>query len=966
MVSTWIESPARGRLGGPVRAGSWSTVVIGTHPVRFDERVWLELEVTRPVHPDERVGQELGVEQRSPVLLPAFFGKNQGDNSYWHVPIPPQAVGVRLHYRAVVQRDDLGQFLSHYQDTVVRPNLPDLSESEEIVGIPESVVGNRRMTVKIDARGSTYDIFYPSVGLHSDVRPAAGDQLHSRCNFQAILGGVSVGDRVDWFSERRRWVARQRYEGATNLLQTELTSRRGPVRVLITDFVVFREEDWPRRRNDSNESEAAQPGQYIKRFRITNTSDQRISSSFHVYVHAEVNGGIGEPGLSWIDSDQVLLAINRGHSHSNRKLARSATLEFGVLLDGRGQITCEPTAAQQAILSRVLDLPPGEETTVDLLVTGAFTGWQRDEGTYANWITPAAGWFRNLDLDLVEKRSAEGWDEFVDALPTIEVENKEAWSGQYRRSALYAALHCDGEYGGIASGFDRGLSAYCCPRDAFSLSDLFLRLGHATIPRKLLGYWLQQAVELHDKQYSYILQKYTINSVSEWETPAVDQTAMIPWCLDRLHQWTGSAEVVNLDQQLNEEKIWPLIQLAARVCAGESGHPGLGFVEDLHLISSANPWDRRYGAYLYNNTVVVAGLRAASRLADHFNQPEAAAWQALADRIWEYGILASTTPDGSRPGLYDPSLGRFLEGRRVAKRPDLWPNGPADWDDVFVRVSANMLALAVPYKLLPASDPRLVAVAQCLIEHLDDHRKLTGLSIPRSVPGTIPRRDKGVSANPNPNPNFNSDLPDSSCLATLWLARYLLQLGRETGKSKHWDRAIRLLQATLDRVTSLGTGLSPFRGTDPLGPNPMELDQGVWGLHTMLMECLHDLLGVSHDALGRKIVIAPILPSDCDFIGSSQKLPSGDVTYRLERLRGSESYRLTLDASLREAMRFEFCLLCPDLPRIDLWDSTSEGERGQFNPNNGHLRWSRQLTAGRSSHEWTWAGRTLPVVTPAV
>ena len=86
MVSTWIESPARGRLGGPVRAGSWSTVVIGTHPVRSDERVWLELEV-----------------DQSPLIhLPAFFGKNQGDNSYWHVPIPPQGVGVRLHYREVV------------------------------------------------------------------------------------------------------------------------------------------------------------------------------------------------------------------------------------------------------------------------------------------------------------------------------------------------------------------------------------------------------------------------------------------------------------------------------------------------------------------------------------------------------------------------------------------------------------------------------------------------------------------------------------------------------------------------------------------------------------------------------------------------------------------------------------------------------------------------------------------------
>ena len=43
MLATWIETAAKGRLGGPVRAGMWSTAVIGTHPIQDNQRVWVEL-----------------------------------------------------------------------------------------------------------------------------------------------------------------------------------------------------------------------------------------------------------------------------------------------------------------------------------------------------------------------------------------------------------------------------------------------------------------------------------------------------------------------------------------------------------------------------------------------------------------------------------------------------------------------------------------------------------------------------------------------------------------------------------------------------------------------------------------------------------------------------------------------------------------------------------------------------------
>ena len=89
-----------------------------------------------------------------------------------------------------------------------------------------------------------------------------------------------------------------------------------------------------------------------------------------VYVQAEINGGVGDIGLSWHDQDRALLAINRGHGHSNRKLARDSTIEFALALDPRGDVDCEPTGPNEAILYRWIELPAGKPVSVDLLVSG--------------------------------------------------------------------------------------------------------------------------------------------------------------------------------------------------------------------------------------------------------------------------------------------------------------------------------------------------------------------------------------------------------------------------------------------------------------------------------------------------------------------------------------------------------------------------------------------------------------------
>ena len=105
-------------------------------------------------------------------------------------------------------------------------------------------------------------------------------------------------------------------------------------------------------------------GQYLKRFRVKNDGPEPRRALFAVYIQAEINGGIGEPGLSWHDGDRTLLAINRGHAHANRKLARDATVEFALaqhIADTLGSPPLHHVLAEEPVKVRV----PVERITAD-------------------------------------------------------------------------------------------------------------------------------------------------------------------------------------------------------------------------------------------------------------------------------------------------------------------------------------------------------------------------------------------------------------------------------------------------------------------------------------------------------------------------------------------------------------------------------------------------------------------------
>ncbi len=918
MIATWIESAAKGRNAGPIRAGMWSAAVVGTHPIEADQRVWVELFAD-----DLSLGK-----------LPTYWIENKGDNSYWHAPLPPQAVGVRLHYRSVAETAAGEIAYGAYQDSIVRPNLPDRVEAADLLALEvEGLVGNRRMTVRVDSRGSTHDVYFPTVGFRSNVRPKDGDMPRSRSHFQAIIGGLAVGRRLDWFTERSAWDAFQNYSGATNLLTTELNWRHGPIRVVVTDLVAMG-DDLP-----TSADGARSTGQYVKRFRLRNEGPQPRQAIFGVYVQAEVNGGVGDTGLSWHDQDRALLAINRGHGHSNRKLARDSTIEFALALDHRGEVDCEPTGPNEAILYRWIELPPKREVTVDLLVSGAFTGWRGDQGTFTHWLRPALNWFRSTDLDQVEQGTARRWDEFVAPMPTLH-HPRAAYAVSLRRSALAAALHADLDEGAVAAGLDRGISAYCWPRDAVWVGGAMARAGHPEILRDVLR-WINR-VRSNNRPFLYWFQKYSMDGVPEWESPAVDQTALIPWALERYHRATGDAAFV--------AEVWPMVEQAARVCQGDSGgHPGLFLDEELNLINSAGMGDQLYGRFLFANAAVVAGLRSAARLAHEMGRDgHAVRWAALAERIWNEGILKETaTGREGLPGLIDPETGRFLSGRRTSMLRGLWTDDPAFLADRSANLDVNALGMVTPLGLLPASDPRIVKTAETIFR--------SNPSRGSAAEGDLLAR-MSYPASSRPRAERAGEPREISSLATFWMIRYLIELGCESGQSRHWARAVVMLDALLARLGPLGLslrggGVGRSQETTRIATMPGGI---AWGLHAMLMETMLDLVGLDYDAVDRRLRIRPILAGAWPHTGASRNFPCGEVAYRLERPIGGAVHRLTLEANLAVPVALDVAVTCPGLNELGPWRSSTAAAPPEFDSKIGRVRWSTRLPAGEHHVSWSW------------
>ena len=257
-----------------------------------------------------------------------------------------------------------------------------------------------------------------------------------------------------------------------------------------------------------------------------------------------------------------------------------------------------------------------------------------------------------------------------------------------------------------------------------------------------------------------------------------------------------------------------------------------------------------------------------------------------------------------------------------------------------------MLGLVVPFGLLPASDPRVIRSAEWVI------RNNTVSGDPNAL-----ARWTGEASQSRPEASNEAHLQDASSLATLWMARYMIQLGRETGQGRHWGRAIAMIDGILSRLLPLGLNIrTGARLGDPTtsGRPISSTRSGSWALHALLIEALLDLAGLDYLVVGRLLTLNPVLPTAWPQTGITQVFPCGEVSYRLERPIGGTVHQLTLRASLKHPVTLQVGITSPGLTELGPWQSSLNQPAPVFQSQTARMSWTVTLPAGEHTHEWTW------------
>ncbi len=175
-------------------------------------------------------------------------------------------------------------------------------------------------------------------------------------------------------------------------------------------------------------------------------------------------------------------------------------------------------------------------------------------------------------------------------------------------------MHADAETGAVASGFDRGLSAYCWPRDAIWVGVRSIGSGIHEIGRGVYQ-WLNKVRHRSTGR--------SCTGFKNTRSTACPNGRRRRSTRPRSYRGGSSGTTGRRATSTSSHSVWPMIEQACKVCCGDSGgHPGLRMLEDLNLISSAGSRDQHFGAFLYSNACVVAGLRAAARLAEKLGHDE--------------------------------------------------------------------------------------------------------------------------------------------------------------------------------------------------------------------------------------------------------------------------------------------------------------------------------------------------------
>jgi GH15 family glucan-1,4-alpha-glucosidase len=338
--------------------------------------------------------------------------------------------------------------------------------------------------------------------------------------------------------------------------------------------------------------------------------------------------------------------------------------------------------------------------------------------------------------------------------------------------------------------FNRDTYSYAWPRDGALVSVALLRSGHPVAAERFLEFCARVI-----SPEGFVRHKYNPDGTlaSSWHgyvrdgKPVLpiqeDETALVVWALGQY-----------FDSYQRVETIGPFY----RMLVTRPGDFLLGYVDGESGLPrpSYDLWEERWGVHLFTVAAVIAGLRAAARLAQAFGED---------DRAGRYRGAAERMLGAMRTIMWSGQDGRFL--RMVT--PDPRGHQPD-------RTIDSSVFGVVELGVLPPDDPQVEATMRQVEERLSVQTDVGGLARYENdryqqVETQDTRRIPG-------NPWF---------VSTLWLARYHVMRARSPDELK---RGLELIAWAARHALPSGVmaeQLHPRTG-EPLSVSPLTWSQAAY------------------------------------------------------------------------------------------------------------------------------------------
>jgi len=636
------------------------------------------------------------------------------------------------------------------------------------------VLSNGQMFVGLDENGLVHDFYYPYVGLEN--------LTNARSSQHKI--GVWADGQFKWTNDGS-WEIHVDFEVQALISSIKMRSQDLGISLLLQDYI-----------DDESNS-------LVRHITLTNEHDtERDIRLFMHQVFQISRAGRADTALYVPEDDYILDYKGRLSLLIAGKFANGETFDqyavgnygiegkAGTYLDAEdGELS--GNAVEHGGVDSVIrfrkSLRGGESAVLDYWVVAASS--QSDaQVIHAK--------FKNQDMEDKLEQVRNHWRQWL-------AENKLDIPDNYRRSLQHSLMiikaHCDERGSVLASGdssifnYGRDYYCYCWPRDAVYALWPLIRLGHFNEAQQFFDF---ARATMHKD--GYLMHKYQPDRAigSTWH-PLVhgrrkelaiqeDETAGVIFIIGEYYEASKDKTLV---ENLYHSFIVPCANFMSRFIDEQTGLPHASY--DL--------WEEKFLTSTYTTCTVIAGLKAAAKMAETLDRPDdAVRWKRAAE-----SILSNIDK------LYHQD-GYFIKGFLLEENGDLTYDNTLDISSLYGPFMYAGLAI---------DDERVTSTAKEVEKRLLNTSPSGGVARYEHDNYFLTKHD--YTGNP-------------WIVCTLWLAQYYLVAG-QTEPARH------LIDWALAREQSSGVLSEQF---DPENNLPLGVTPLVWS-HAELVNSLIDIIKLS-------------------------------------------------------------------------------------------------------------------------